>query len=388
MKKFFFMALLGTLFFSHSLLLANPAKLAKNWDPRLLQASDLAYQGNSAEALKLVESYVQENPLDPNGFFVQGMVLEWEGILRAQPEVIWKKQVLKIYKDASQLAFDLWHRDQENIDKLIDLGHSYLLLGRFYGELGEWLKAALTSKKAPKHLNKALEQDPKRVEGLGALGVYHYVAANTPPSLAPFKAILGIHGDKAEGLNELKRSLTGEHPYRNNSLAALYYINYEFEKNYPTALNYVSELEKKFPENPEFILIRAKVYERQDRAKGIEGNLQLVEWCQARASSCHPKYIFLGYFEAGRIAYDMGRNSQAKDLLSKAKEVDTQFSSDRTAWNLLYLGKTEQNLGNFPGALEIWRNGRSLHGLSKDVKKQLKGSIEQLCRSEKAPADC
>src|SRR5215471_15983268 len=117
---------------------------SKEYDPRLLQSSKLAYQGNWREAEALIQQYLAENPMDPNGLFVKGVVLEWKMGLDGEKWWEAQRKMLEVYQEANDMAFQLWNRDQENVDRLIDLGNSYMFLGRKYSDNGSWLKAVLT----------------------------------------------------------------------------------------------------------------------------------------------------------------------------------------------------------------------------------------------------
>jgi hypothetical protein len=298
--------------------LTGPA-LARDWDERLQQISQLAYQAQLAEAATLAEAYLKENPNDPNAYFMRAMVYDWERNLGDGDPDSLKEKSYQLYKKGNQIAFFKWEKQPKNPDTLIDFGNSYIMLGRILSDQGKWFRAIMTAKKGPKHLEKALSLEPDRRDGLMTLGIFNYVADNTPPAAGPFKKLFGISGSETEGLKQLQGALKGDHPYKNDALVALYYVHFNFDKNYPKALSFVNQLAQKFPQNPQWPMARAEIIEKQDKARGITAYLEVVEWCQQKPHPpCAKKFIYDSYFRAGRLAKELNQREKAKTYLKHA----------------------------------------------------------------------
>lgn len=367
----------------------NPQpSIAQNWDPQLLEVPRLAYEGSYKKAGVLAEQYIQAHPNDPKGYMVRAMVYDWERILTAKPSKPIKKKTVEFHKKANQLAFQRWHKNKNNVDALIDLGNSYIFLGRAYTDLGSTLRAVLTAKKGPKHLEKALEKDPNRVDGLLALGVFHYVADSTSKSLSALRGLLGIKGSKSEGLSELQKASSHTHPFQNDAIAALFYIHDEYEKNYPRALDYLIQLESQFPENPKWQTLRAEVYAKQDKAKGLKGYLDVLDWCRAKENRCIDKFYFVGYYHAGRLAKELGQDGQSKEYLSQALKVAPATESKSRANALVLLGEMEKKSGHLALALESYLKAKQVKGIGKKQKKSIQRSIKELCSIDPPPTKC
>ncbi len=330
MKKIFFLFIF-LLFASNS--------WAKDWDSRLIQAPQLAYSGQTTQAENLIKQYIDEHPEDPNGLFVQAIVLDWKANLNAAQGDQFNKQLLEIYKKANDLAFQRWHFDPDNIDRMIDLGNSYLFLGRKYSDLGNWLKAVLTGKKCQKYLEKAYKIDPSRKDALLTLGGFHYLAGTVTGPVASLKGVLGIHGSKEQGLREVKEATQGLHPFIWDAEFALMFLYRDFEKNQDEALKALVPLEKQFPNNAEIKYKKAQIIEAQDKAKGANSFFELAKWCEANKTVCHQNYIFLSYLNAAKLKRDTNQTPQAKELFAKAKAQDTKLNSDLTK-------EVDENLAN------------------------------------------
>jgi len=360
---------------------------AKEWDPVLLQSSQLGYAGKVQEAEAKIDGYIQAHPEDPNGLMVKGIVLDWKATLTGQDPERSQQALLELYKTANLMAFYRWKDDPKNVDRLIDLGNSYLFLARKYSDRGDWLKAVLTAKKCQKHLELALELDPSRVDGLLALGGFHYLADSTPPGAAVFKKLLGIRGTKAQGLAELQKSFTQKHPYYYDGRYAMMFLYKDHEKNFPEALRILAELQNEFPENPELVFRRGMILEAQDKTLAIPAYLNLVEWCRAPGHACHGNYPFLGYYRAGQIAAELGKNTEAREYLGLAQKIDPGTDSEASARTWLYLAQVDLAEKNPAAALDKLQEGKT-QKIPKDLKKEFEKTIEQICAAEKISGKC
>ncbi|MBF0491667.1 MAG: hypothetical protein HQM15_02670 [Deltaproteobacteria bacterium] len=362
------------------LILFFPSPLfAKDWNPNLLEASRLAYAAETAQALPLINAYIAQNPEDPNGLFVKAVVLDWKATLDWEGRNS-QKEILEIYKQANDLAFHLWDSDPENVDKLINLGNSYLFLGRKYSDLGKNLDAVLTGKKCQKYLEKAIKLDPSRKDALLALGGFHYLADQIPPWLKSFRGLLGIKGDKDLGLTELKYSLDPQLPFYYDSLYALVNVYSDFEKQYETALQYLTQMEKIFPNNPELKFYRANISEKKDKTEGLSGFLKLGTWCEKNPNHCHPEYSFLGYYHAGRISQDLSLNDQAQKYFAKSLEFNPLFHNLQKAEASYWSANIDFYSQKYTEALQKIRQALQVQGLPKKNKQEMEDRLTSICQ--------
>lgn len=375
------------IFLLFSLLISTSLE-ARDWDPRLLEASQLVYQGNTSRAYEAINAYMEENPLDPNGYFVKGVILEWKAALEGRNPAGVQREIVTLYEKAADNAFQLWNQDQENPDKMIDVGNAYIFLARKYADVGDRFKAVLTGKKCQKYLEGALKKDPNRSDGMLSLGGFHYLAGSTSPALSGFKALLGIKGSKEQGLSELKKSLNGNHPFVNDTFYALMFINIDHEKNYDQAFYYLGELEKKFPNNPELKLKRGVIAEKQDKNKGANAYSDFVKWCEANAGKCHKTYLFLGNYHAGRLFKDAGEKAKAKEHFAKAVTHNTNVYPQLTAEALYWPGLIEESDGQVQVAIEKFKKAKETPGISKNLKKEIEDKLGGICKPENTQVKC
>lgn len=356
--------------------------MARTWDPRLNQISDLAYSGNTEQAAALAQSYLKENPEDPNAYFMRAMVYDWKRNLSDGPGEDLKEKSYQLYKKGNQIAFFLWEKNPDNPDALIDLGNSYILLGRIMTDQGKWFRAIMTAKKGPKHLEKALALAPERTDGLMTLGVFHFVADNTPPAAAPFKKLFGIKGSETEGLRELKKALTGNHPFKNDALVALYYMHFNFDKKYTEAAKYVDLLAQKFPDNPQWPFAKAEIAEKQNKALAITAYLEVVDWCeQKHPNRCAKKYLYDSLYRAGMLAKVQKRYDEAMAHLQKSIATGLTDHPHQHAQALIWMGEMSTDPALAYG---YYRKAAELKGVPKELNGTAKERLAKICE-EPAP---
>lgn len=303
---------------------------ANPWDGRLYRAMELSFAGQPEAAELLMEDYRKAFPEDPNGLFFTAIVMEWKAGLSSGGHERVHSQNRKLLEQALDLAEKRQRTSPQDVDALIDLGNAYFFLARNFAEQGKPMKAGNTGKKLEKPMKDALTRDSSRKEAYLALGAFHYFAGNTPKIFAPFKKLMGIHGNKDQGLEELHRSLEGEHPFLWQTRYALMEIYSNPEKNPDQALVQLAPFEEKFPRNPVIPLKKAYIFEKKEPAEAIKIYVNLAEQCGRQFLPCPKKFPFFAYSQAGWISLKEGNGSQAMELFDKSLETDPGNLPKRT----------------------------------------------------------
>jgi tetratricopeptide (TPR) repeat protein len=305
--------------------------LAKAWDPRLSQAIEMSFAGQPGTAEVLMEEYRREYPEDPNGLIFLSIVREWKAGLGPESHEHLRDDNRKLLQQAVELAEKNRQAHPRQMDALINLGNSYFFLARNFAEQGKAMKAGTTGKKLEGPMQEALQQDPSRVDAYLALGAFHYFAGNTPKFWAPFKKLLGIHGNKGQGLKELHQALQGQHPFLWQTRYALLEIYSSGEKNSEKALAQLVSFEEAFPRNPVIPLKKAYIYEMEQPEQAVKTYLHLAEQCGRQYTPCPKKFSYYALSQAGWLALKRGDFATAKGLLQKSLAFDPGDYPKRTA---------------------------------------------------------
>ena len=336
--------------------------------PALSQSMDHFYNGHIEDGYRIINGYIRENPEDPMGYFIRGTGGEWEQKLRNLRGKIDKK-IIDDYQAANQLAFQAYSRDPHNVDTLIALGNSYMRLGKKWGDVGKWMRAALISKKSHKHLQKAIEQDPERWDAYFSLGAFHYFAANLPGGAKPFASLLGIKGDRQQGIKEITSGATHPNLLQADAIYLLKYV-YRKEDAYDRVFTLLQDLHRRYPDNAEIAYEIAVTYgDLKQPKKGIDYLTAFLNTCdiaERTNATCHDRYRFLSLELMGNFHRDLG-NTQAALVAYQQSASITAYPSESNYARLLYrLAETYETLGKTDPAKQTYTDILALK--NKDTK--------------------
>lgn len=349
MKRF--LLIFSVLFFCGN---ARGAASAWGADPALQKAMDLAYNAHLDQAMGILNSYIASHPGDPLGYIVRGTTLDWEEMIAGKSK---DEEALADYQLANKLAFLIWEKDDENIDKMVTLGNSYLFLSKKWLDLKKKSRAGLILKKCQKHMEEAIRRDPKRWDAYLAIGIFNFYAANIPPGLQFIASLLGISGDEATGIRQLQNAADNPNLFQNDALFVLTHAFGEQKKNYGMVKPYLDRLAARFPDNPHFIFSKVEyAFRGKQFAASRAAFNELSSFC--RAHSCSPRYLFLGnyFLTAGFI--EEGKPLGAVSYVDEAVRLNTDQFKDRTVRLHYYKGVVLEAQGKTEAALKEFETVR------------------------------
>jgi tetratricopeptide (TPR) repeat protein len=102
--------------------------------------------------------------------------------------------------------------------------------------------------------------DPAMADAYFGIGLYHYYAAVAPAAARMLRWILLLPGgDRAGGLEEMRRARAGGLLVRDEADYQLHLIDVWYEKQYQRALEYLAGLTARHPRNPHFRQATAEI---------------------------------------------------------------------------------------------------------------------------------
>ncbi|MBX7148621.1 hypothetical protein K1X76_06000 [bacterium] len=326
-------------------------------DPTLQRAIDAAYNAQTSEAKAAINQYIGAHPDDPVGYIVKGTIGDWEdqvNNLRGANDT----QILADYKRANDLAFHQWDKDQNNIDKMINLGNSYLYLARKWIDLDKKSRAGLILKKCKKHMEEAIEKDPSRYDAYLAIGSFNYFAANIPPGLKFLTGIMGISGNEQKGISQLNQTANNSNIYQADAQFLLTYIFGESKKDYTQTKKYLEPLIAKYPNNPQFRFSKIKyAYRGKAYAESEAAYQDFMSFCDSHKCNSYYQFQSNYYLLAGLIKQQ--KYVEARKYLETTQKMDPHHDKKVTANLSLYNGivlKSEGKKEEARAALEAAKN--------------------------------
>jgi tetratricopeptide (TPR) repeat protein len=193
-------------------------------------------------------------PGDPRGPFFQSMVHFYIYNLNRD------EKELSTFLDESDKVVGICERllDQDDRDtqSKFYLGGIYGYRGLAYQAGGSILKAARDGRKGYLLLEDAVRENPRLYDARMGFGLFRYLLAKIPKSMRWILTVLGFEGDLEGGLASLR--LAAERGVYTRTEAKLFLAQFLFsEGRRDTALRYLGDLRKDYPENTLFTVLYA-----------------------------------------------------------------------------------------------------------------------------------
>lgn len=348
-------------------------------NPTLKKAMDLTYNTQFDEAERILNSYIASHPKDPVGYMIRGTTLDWKQMVLNLRKKL-NSRSLADYKRANKLAFLAWDKDRKNIDKMVNLGNSYMFLAKKWLDMKKKSRAGLILKKCKKHMNKAIEKNPNRYDAYLAIGIFNFYAANIPPGLKFLASILGITGNEALGLVQLQQAASNSSWLQNHAAFVLTYAYGHTKKNYSGAQTYLGQLIKRFPNNPHFLHLKGEYAMRARQFEESRQNFdQFFQFCKSKSSvKCVQNYHFLAnYFIAAGYIKEK-KYLEASPYVEKAEKLNVDQFKDRTINIHYYKGLVYKAEGKTKKAVEEFNYVRDNQNKNRKAWRGAKKELQEM----------
>ena len=160
-----------------------------------------------------------------------------------------QKELLAVLDKAQGLAEEKLKADRSDKDALYWAGVSHGTRATYHFVLRkEYMPALHEATEAYRCHSQLLNLDPKYVDAYLIVGMNNYIVGSLPWYIKVLAALTGRHGDRAEGLQQVKRVTEGGH-YAREDAKLMLAVLYEREKMYAQALTLYREMGRSYPRN-------------------------------------------------------------------------------------------------------------------------------------------
>lgn len=298
----------------------NPLNLA----PDVQAAFQHFYEMDYATADTLFRKIAEEHPTDPmavdyllnNTVFRELYRLDLldttqyvqDGFLSGKHPVVEdmhvRARVDNLYDRAMDLSNQRLKANPADVDALFARGYATSLKTVYVGMVEKKYVAALKMAGSARNDNdEVLKHDSKYVDGDLVLGVHEYVLGSISFPFKVMAGILGIHGSKSKGLEEL-RQVGREGTINSVAARTALALFLRREGKYPQAIQVVDSLHRQYPRNFLFSLEQANLL--KDSGVGMPA-LAAYQGLIAKASKpggdyaeAHLEMAYYGLGEAAR----------------------------------------------------------------------------------------
>jgi tetratricopeptide (TPR) repeat protein len=209
-------------------------------------------------------------------------------------------------------------------DALYWIGASHVTRAIYYLTLEKSsLQALGEAKEAQKYNTRLLRLHPDCADAYMVIGTYDYVVGSLPWYTKVLAALIGFHGDRARGLEELKRAADDGHWARTDA-ETLLSILYFREKRYADAIGILENLKQAYPRN--FV-----VPHEIARARKAQGNWHsaareyddMIQKYESGAPGFTQMPAAKIYYQAGQVYAHLGETEEAlRDFMKAAARAD------------------------------------------------------------------
>jgi tetratricopeptide (TPR) repeat protein len=223
---------------------------AAEFETKIKKGIEYVYNLEFENADKQFKELIVAQPENPAGHFFLAMVTWWKILIDIDNEQ-YDEQFYDSLDKVVDLADEILDKDENDVNALFFKGGAIGFKGRLKAHRSSWLDAANAGRKALPIVQIASDLDPNNFDILLGSGIYNYYAEVIPNEYPFVKPLLLFvpPGDKTKGIQQIK---TASEKGKYASIESAYFllqIYYQFEKDYPKALDLSEKLSARFPNN-------------------------------------------------------------------------------------------------------------------------------------------
>ena len=160
-----------------------------------------------------------------------------------------QQELFSILDKSQQLAEERLKSNPKDKDAMYWAGVGHGTRATYHFALRkEYLPALHEATAAYNYHSDLLKLDPDYVDSYLVVGVNNYVVGSLPWYFKVFASLTGRHGDRAEGLRQVKQ-VTDQGTYAREDSKLMLAVLYQREKMYAPALSLYQEMARSFPRN-------------------------------------------------------------------------------------------------------------------------------------------
>jgi len=273
-----------------------------------LEGIDLGTNLHYKESYEVFQKLIELEPDNPRGYFLRSAIYFW-----MFTEDIKNEKVGDKFRDLSYEAVEVaeakLEENENDIDAMFYLGGAYGSLGRYYAMTKSYLNAYWYGNKGKNYLEDVVELDSTYYDAYLGLGIYHYLADILPRFVKILSFILGIDGDKDQGIIEIQLAAKKGTYSKTEAMFFLAAIYTYREAEYEKAIKICNLLLEKYPDNPGALLSLGRCYSNMGQCSLAEASFKKILGNKESQSRLPRGSI---YYQLGNVYFKMNDFSKAK----------------------------------------------------------------------------
>ncbi|GAB4375913.1 MAG: hypothetical protein Kow0042_21700 [Calditrichia bacterium] len=315
MKRTFFLLILFVFLplIYHQSCLADSPQMDKLYQA-IHTGKQQIYHFHLDSALQVFRSIQQEYPDYPHGYFYESYIT---AIYFSQDKT--NSSLDSLLNLTVQRAVSVGEVYKDNYpndpESSYYLGVSYGILGIYHVLNRNYLKAYFNGRRGIGYLEKVVEMDSTYYDAYLGLGIFHYYVDLLPGIIKFFAGILGLHGDRLQGIREIHWTARRGQFFAVEAEFAYATIRYFLEGEQSSSLRTFQKLQHQYPQNPAVTLIIGYHYRRTGQVHKALSYFTLVP---ERHEDDLPQITVMKYYNIGVCYFKL-------NLFRKSEEVFDQI---------------------------------------------------------------
>ncbi len=290
---------------------------------RIQEGKQEIYHFRLEEALRIFEQIQLDYPDKPHGFF-------------------YTAYIYAIYYSQDRTNRELDSLLQVNIRQAIHAGEkfkdshpadpeAYYYLGVANGVEGiyhvlnsSYLKGYIHGRRAKNYLEESIQTDSTYYDSYLGLGIFHYYVDMLPGVVKFFAGILGFHGDREQGMNEIRITMERGNHFRVEAEFVYAVIRYFLEGDYQGGLFTFLKLHEYYPMNPAMTLLVGYHYRRHGQIRKAR---ELFESVPEGYRDKLPQITVMKYYNLGVCYFRLNDFNRAEEYFNLL--MDTTLRKSR-----------------------------------------------------------
>lgn len=269
--------------------------------------NEQSFQFNFTDANKTFETIINLFPESSQGYYFKSRNYLW--FYLANKDSLSKNLFFKFHNIALQIAEKEYNLNKENAKLASNLGNVYFLNSIFNSSEQNSMDAFWSTKSAVGYFEDAIELDEKYFEPRLPLGTIQYALSFVPGFLGMAISIVGLDGNKKEGLNNINLALENCMNCKTEAAYHLGKIYTEYNAQYIKAEKLLSNIVNKYPNNELFLyqyaILKIDKRELQNALKILDRIIFGIE---------KPNFVqtyALSFFLKGEVLFKLNRFNES-----------------------------------------------------------------------------
>jgi tetratricopeptide (TPR) repeat protein len=265
-----------------------------------------------------------------------------------------RKDFMDDIQECQMLAQERLARNPRDADALYFLAASYGILASFSITLDHSLSKAFSyGNKGYDYDRQAIRLDVNYYDAYMTVGLYQYVVGSMPWYFRLLAAVVGFHGSKEQGFQDVEIAARGE--YVKTDARVVQMVLFMREGKPQDALRFAQELHRDFPRNYIFQINIAQILEIMGRTdQAVAEYLDVVRRAAAGEANYRLLPLAVFHYTLGYKFFRMRRFALAQAQLQDSIDNPATLGTER-ALSELRLGQIMDLAGRRQEALEHYR---------------------------------